>query len=153
MTVKYELGFVAFAWRNLCLVDFNCLYFSLCMWVCPGFCKLKPKNNFLLEKLGFLQPWFSVIYVLLSDSVFVIGCTITQIDRLSRGVKLQKMLYIQQKQRRSTSVQDTVVTKSEINTNRDKKVSNHKQLVCQHLCHKNWTEPGCDQHSENFPLN
>ena len=50
MIFKYELGFVAFTWPNLCLLDLS-YTFNLVFGhnFVSGICKLKPKTYFLLK--------------------------------------------------------------------------------------------------------
>ena len=57
-----ELGFVAFTWPNLCLLDLSLLLIALVGRrpnFVSGICKLKPKNlktYFFLNDLVFFQP-------------------------------------------------------------------------------------------------
>ena len=45
MIFKYELGFVAFTWTNLCLLDLSLLFIVLLgRNFMSGICKLKPKK-------------------------------------------------------------------------------------------------------------
>jgi len=47
MIFKYELGFVAFTWPNLCLLDLSLLFIVLVgRNFVSGICKLKSKKNF-----------------------------------------------------------------------------------------------------------
>ena len=52
MTFKYELGFVAFTWPNLCLLDLSLLFTFVLVGrnFMSGICKLKPKKLFFLLK-------------------------------------------------------------------------------------------------------
>ena len=52
MILKHELGFVAFTWPNLCLLDSSLLFFVLNF--CAGICKLKPKT---LKHKSFKKPF------------------------------------------------------------------------------------------------
>ena len=46
MILKYELGFVAFTWPNLCLLDLSLVFFIVLVGrnFVSGICNLKPKN-------------------------------------------------------------------------------------------------------------
>jgi len=48
MTFKYEFGFVAFTWPNLCLLDLSLLFTFVLVGrnFMSGICKLKPKKLF-----------------------------------------------------------------------------------------------------------
>ena len=63
MIFKYELGFAAFTWPNLCLLDLSLLFIELVgRNFVSGICKLKPKNIknlktfFFLLETSFFQP-------------------------------------------------------------------------------------------------